>query len=118
MSEPPQHQKTSQTRRLLGYIHHKMHAQEFKLVSDTLFLGVSCIDRFLSVHPIPRQQLQLVGVTCMLLASKYEEIYAPTVSLLAPAALYLKGSGITQPCQPWQSSPQPDQVPEASLILP
>ena len=74
-----------------------MHAQEFKLVSDTLFLGVSCIDRFLSVHPIPRQQLQLVGVTCMLLASKYEEIYAPTVSLLTPVPLHLKGSGSTQP---------------------
>ena len=48
-------------------------------MSDTLFLGVSCIDRFLSVQNVPRSQLQLVGVTCMFLASKYEEIYAPTV---------------------------------------
>lgn len=50
-------------------------------MSDTLFLGVSCIDRFLSVQNVPRSQLQLVGVTCMFLASKYEEIYAPTVGL-------------------------------------
>ena len=58
--------------------------QEYKLVSDTLFLGVSCIDRFLSVRNVPRSKLQLVGVTCMMLAAKYEEIYAPTVSPLAP----------------------------------
>lgn len=105
-------------RRIHGRTHHMMHAQEFKLVSDTLFLGVSCIDRFLSVHPIPRQQLQLVGVTCMLLASKYEEIYAPTVSLLAPVPLYLKGSGSTQPRQPWLSSPHSNESPEASLMFP
>lgn len=53
--------------------------QEYKLVSDTLFLAISYIDRFLSLHPVPRQQLQLVGVSCMLLAAKYEEIYAPQV---------------------------------------
>ena len=49
------------------------------MVSDTLFLAVSCIDRFLSIQNVPRSQLQLVGVTCMMLASKYEEIYPPTV---------------------------------------
>lgn len=49
------------------------------MVSDTLFLGVSCIDRYLSIANVPRGQLQLVGVTCMMLAAKYEEIYAPTV---------------------------------------
>jgi len=54
--------------------------QEYKLVSDTLFLAISYIDRFLSLHPVPRQQLQLVGVSCMLLAAKYEEIYAPQVN--------------------------------------
>ncbi|CAL8471815.1 g11357 [Coccomyxa elongata] len=54
-------------------------ALEYKLVSDTLFLAISYIDRFLSLHVVPRQQLQLVGVSCMLLAAKYEEIYAPQV---------------------------------------
>ena len=52
-------------------------AQEYKLVSDTLFLAISYVDRFLSMHAVPRAKLQLVGVACMLLAAKYEEIYAP-----------------------------------------
>jgi len=37
------------------------------------------IDRFLERKLVIRQKLQLVGVTAMLLASKYEEIYAPEV---------------------------------------
>ena len=55
-------------------------AQEYKLVSETLYLSVSYVDRYLSAIPVQRNQLQLVGVTCMLLASKYEEIYAPQAS--------------------------------------
>ncbi len=39
----------------------------------------SQIDRFLERKLVIRQKLQLVGVTAMLLASKYEEIYAPEV---------------------------------------
>mmetsp|Transcript_23437 Transcript_23437/g.73461 ORF Transcript_23437/g.73461 Transcript_23437/m.73461 type:complete len:435 (+) Transcript_23437:149-1453(+) len=54
-------------------------AEEYKLVPDTLFLSVSCIDRYLSVNQVVRSKLQLVGVTCMLIAAKYEEIYAPQV---------------------------------------
>ena len=54
-------------------------AQEYKLVSDTLYLAVSYLDRYLSSAPVERNKLQLVGVTCMLLAAKYEEIYAPQI---------------------------------------
>jgi len=54
-------------------------AEEYKLTADTLYLSVLYIDRCLSVHTVARTQLQLVGVTCMLIASKYEEIYAPQV---------------------------------------
>jgi cyclin A len=54
-------------------------AEEYKLVPDTLFLSVAYIDRCLSAHVVQRAQLQLVGVTCMLIAAKYEEIYAPQV---------------------------------------
>lgn len=56
--------------------------QEYELVSDTLFLAISYIDRFLTVRQIERSRLQLVGVACLLIAAKYEEIYAPQV--LAP----------------------------------
>ncbi|XP_018484825.1 cyclin-A3-4 isoform X2 [Raphanus sativus] len=54
-------------------------AEEYKLVSDTLYLTVSYVDRFLSLKPIHRQRLQLVGVSAMLIASKYEEISPPKV---------------------------------------
>lgn len=31
-------------------------------------------------NPVPKKQLQLVGVTAMFLASKYEEMYPPEIS--------------------------------------
>ena len=52
---------------------------KFKLLPETLFLTVGLIDRFLEREQIKRSNLQLVGVTAMLIASKYEEIYAPEV---------------------------------------
>jgi cyclin B len=52
---------------------------KFKLMPETLFLTVNLIDRYLAVMPVTRRNLQLVGVTAMLLASKYEEIWAPEV---------------------------------------
>ncbi|OMO80516.1 hypothetical protein COLO4_24050 [Corchorus olitorius] len=54
-------------------------SEEYKLVPDTLYLTVSLIDRFLSLKLIEKQRLQLLGVACMLIASKYEEICAPRV---------------------------------------
>jgi len=54
-------------------------ADEYKLSSETLFLTVAYVDRCLGVCMVARTQLQLVGITCMLIASKYEEIYAPQV---------------------------------------
>ncbi|XWS27164.1 hypothetical protein CRYUN_Cryun26dG0091600 [Craigia yunnanensis] len=54
-------------------------SEEYKLVPDTLYLTVSLIDRFLSHSFIEKQRLQLLGVACMLIASKYEEICAPRV---------------------------------------
>jgi len=53
---------------------------KFKLLPETLYLTVNLIDRFLSTTSIYRNKLQLVGVTAMLIASKYEEIYPPIVS--------------------------------------
>jgi len=44
-------------------------AEEYKLVSDTLYLTVSYIDRFLSANALNRQRLQLLGVSAMLVAS-------------------------------------------------
>ncbi|XP_024380949.1 cyclin-A1-4 [Physcomitrium patens] len=54
-------------------------AEEYKLFPDTLYLAVSFIDRYLSAHVVTRQRLQLLGVACMLIAAKYEEICTPQV---------------------------------------
>ncbi|RDX81626.1 Cyclin-A2-4, partial [Mucuna pruriens] len=54
-------------------------SEEYKLVTDTLYLTVYLIDWFLSKNYIERQRLQLLGITCMLIASKYEEINAPRI---------------------------------------
>ena len=53
---------------------------KFKLLAETLFLTINLIDRYTERHQIPRLNYQLVGVAAMLIASKYEEIYAPEVS--------------------------------------
>jgi transcription initiation factor TFIIIB Brf1 subunit/transcription initiation factor TFIIB len=52
---------------------------KFKLLPETLYLTISTIDRYLSVADVHRSKLQLVGVTSMLIACKYEEIYPPEV---------------------------------------
>ena len=46
---------------------------------ETLHLTANLIDRFLASRNVSRKRLQLVGVTAMLIASKYEEIWAPEV---------------------------------------
>ncbi|XP_077119977.1 G2/mitotic-specific cyclin-B2-like [Ranitomeya variabilis] len=52
----------------------------FQLLQETLYMGIAIMDRFLQVQPISRGKLQLVGVTALLLASKYEEMYTPEIS--------------------------------------
>ncbi|XP_061372191.1 cyclin-A1-4-like [Gastrolobium bilobum] len=54
-------------------------SEEYRLVPDTLYLSVNYIDRYLSGNAMNRQRLQLLGVACMMIASKYEEICAPQV---------------------------------------
>ena len=51
----------------------------FKLLPETLFLAVNIIDRFLSNKVVQLDRLQLVGVTAMFIASKYEEVLSPHV---------------------------------------
>lgn len=52
----------------------------FRLLPETLFLAVNIIDRFLSAEVVALDRLQLVGVTAMFIASKYEEILSPHVA--------------------------------------
>jgi G2/mitotic-specific cyclin 1/2 len=57
----------------------QVHAR-FRLLPETLFLCVNIIDRFLSARVVSLAKLQLVGITCLFIASKVEEIVAPSVS--------------------------------------
>jgi hypothetical protein len=56
---------------------------KYKLREETLFLGVWILDTFLSKIEINRRVLQLIGITSLFIASKYEEIYPPNVKEFA-----------------------------------
>ncbi|KAK5634763.1 hypothetical protein RRF57_010476 [Xylaria bambusicola] len=52
----------------------------FHLLPETLFLAINIIDRFLSKKVVQLDRLQLVGITAMFIASKYEEVLSPHVA--------------------------------------
>jgi hypothetical protein len=56
----------------------QVHAR-FRLLPETLYLAMHLVDRMLSIRVVSLSRLQLVGVTCMFIAAKYEEIMAPSV---------------------------------------
>ena len=51
---------------------------KFHLLNETLFICINIIDRYLSHKNINRKYLQLLGITSLFIASKYEEIYPPS----------------------------------------
>lgn len=51
----------------------------FHLLPETIFLAINIIDRFLSARVVELEKLQLVGITAMFIASKYEEVLSPHV---------------------------------------
>ncbi|XP_077288446.1 G2/mitotic-specific cyclin-B-like [Arctopsyche grandis] len=56
-------------------VHH-----QFNLTLETLHLTVAIVDRyFQAVKTIKKTQIQLVGITALFVASKYEEMYVPDV---------------------------------------
>ena len=50
---------------------------QYNLQSNTIFITVNLIDRVMMRQRVSLEELQLVGVTSMLIASKYQEIYPP-----------------------------------------
>lgn len=64
---------------LLDWIN-EVHNQ-FSLELETYHMAVSMIDRYLQANTkTPRRYLQLVGVTALFMASKYEELMPPEIS--------------------------------------
>jgi G2/mitotic-specific cyclin 2 len=66
---------------LIG-IHHR-----FRMLPETLYLTVNIIDRFLSMRVVSLNKLQLVGLSALFIASKFEEICAPSVANLLAAGV-------------------------------
>jgi len=51
----------------------------FQLLPKTLFLCVNIINRFLSAQVVSLKKLQFVGIICLFITSKVEEIVTPSV---------------------------------------
>lgn len=50
----------------------------FRLHRETFYLGIHYLDRFLSLNwDVSKSSLQLIGVACLYVAAKLEEIYPP-----------------------------------------
>jgi cyclin A len=44
-------------------------AKEYSLHTETIFIAVNLMDRFLSLKSVRREKFQLVGATCMWIAA-------------------------------------------------
>lgn len=54
--------------------------RKFKLNQETLYLSINILDRFLSIKNILRTNLQLVGITSILISAKFEEDWHGVIS--------------------------------------
>ncbi|MBW0522989.1 hypothetical protein O181_062704 [Austropuccinia psidii MF-1] len=53
---------------------------KFRLLPETLYLAINLMDRFLTKRTVALIKFQLVGVTALFLAAKYEEVICPSVT--------------------------------------
>jgi hypothetical protein len=72
----------------------QIHAR-YHLTPETLWIAVNIIDRFLSKRVVSLVKLQLVGVTAMFIAAKYEEIVAPSVDEVCTSSHLLDRRSLT-----------------------
>lgn len=74
------HRTTSRMRSVLINWLIEVHSN-FRLLPETLHLCVSVVDRYLQKNKsVGRENLQLVGISALLVAAKYEEMYIPDLS--------------------------------------
>jgi hypothetical protein len=52
---------------------------KFRLWPETLFIVMNLLDRYLSIFDFPQDRIYLLAITCLFIATKYEEIYPPTM---------------------------------------
>lgn len=54
--------------------------RKFRLTPEALYVAVYIIDQYLSKKHLQKSQLHLLGVSTLIIASKYEEIYPPSLN--------------------------------------
>ncbi|XBW35369.1 hypothetical protein QEN19_000934 [Hanseniaspora menglaensis] len=54
--------------------------KSFKLSNETLFLGISLMDRYIALNKVTLKKLQLLAITCLFTAAKVEEVKLPKLS--------------------------------------
>lgn len=61
--------------------------EEFMLKRETFYISINYLDRYLTkaTYVVPKNELQLIGVTSMFVACKVEEVYIPRVNDFALA---------------------------------
>lgn len=52
---------------------------KFKQLPETLYISVNLIDRYTELCPVPRNEYQLLAVTAMFVAGKYQDVNTPCV---------------------------------------
>ncbi|EJS41271.1 clb2p [Saccharomyces arboricola H-6] len=77
-----QHRNIHQNRDILVNWLVKIH-NKFGLLPETLYLAINIMDRFLCKELVQLDKLQLVGTSCLFIASKYEEVYSPSIKHFA-----------------------------------
>ena len=54
---------------------------KFKLLDETLFSSIWYLDSYITVTAnIKKSDFQLIGITCLMIASKFEEVYPPCIA--------------------------------------
>lgn len=76
------HRNIRQNRDILVNWLVKIH-NKFGLLPETLYLAINTMDRFLCKELVQLDKLQLVGTSCLFIASKYEEVYSPSIKHFA-----------------------------------
>jgi len=96
-------------------VHMKHH-----LCLETLHLTVNIVDRYLAKSAVGRRRLQLIGVTAMFIASKFEEIHAPELDfwVYITASAYTPEDVVLMECTMLTALNFQIMVPTAAHFLP
>ena len=53
--------------------------KRFRLQGESLYLSIAIMDHYLESAAASKNEMQLIGITSLMMACKYEEIYSPDI---------------------------------------